>query len=153
MNANKTNEPRVPGTDPALDDATLSVIRNKLTEREQELQAEVRDATSEVRSSEQGLRTEVGDEGDVGEARIRDAVRYAEGERDIEELRRIEAALERMTDGRYGECIDCGLQIPLARLKVEPAAERCIACQEAFEADHPTGPAIAPALSEPPPRR
>ena len=54
--------------------------------------------------------------------------------RDIAELREVEAALGRIADGSYGTCPDCGAPIPWARLNAYPTAERCIACQEAFEA-------------------
>ena len=52
-------------------------------------------------------------------------------------IREIRAALTRMDDGSYGICGDCGTDIPLARLQVQPAALRCIACQERYEARHP----------------
>ncbi len=49
------------------------------------------------------------------------------------ELDQIEAALQRMEAGTYGECIDCGIQIPAARLHVAPEAARCVPCQEKTE--------------------
>ena len=35
--------------------------------------------------------------------------------------------------GSYGVCIDCGTDIPAARLYATPEAERCIACQQITE--------------------
>ncbi len=46
----------------------------------------------------------------------------------------IEAALARLDDGTYGRCVDCGKQIPPARLEVRPEAARCVEDQERFEA-------------------
>ena len=43
------------------------------------------------------------------------------------------AALARLDDGSYGACIDCGQQIPAARLEVRPEAARCVADQEKAE--------------------
>jgi len=63
---------------------------------------------------------------------VRDVV-LAQSERDTAELRAVEAALRRMGDDSYGECIDCGEAIPRARLEANPAAERCIACQQRAE--------------------
>ena len=57
-------------------------------------------------------------------------------ERDVEELRMIDSALQRITAGTYGECVDCGQSIPIARLQAEPTAERCIQCQELHEKTH-----------------
>ena len=63
---------------------------------------------------------------------------YADIDRDADELRRIDSALTRLSDGSYGTCVDCGQDIPLARLNAEPTAERCIRCQELFEKTHAT---------------
>lgn len=48
-------------------------------------------------------------------------------------LRRIEAALERMTVGEYGECVSCGEPISPRRLEFDPTSPRCLACAEAEE--------------------
>ena len=62
---------------------------------------------------------------------------FAIGEHETAELGTIDAALQRIEAGNYGECTDCGVQIPPARLQVAPEASRCIGCQEKFEHDHP----------------
>ncbi len=49
------------------------------------------------------------------------------------ELARVDAALARLSAGRYGDCTDCGEPIGIARLTANPAAERCADCQEIFE--------------------
>ena len=49
------------------------------------------------------------------------------------ELDMVDAALRRIEDGSYGLCIDCGAEIPAARLRAAPEASRCIACQEKTE--------------------
>ena len=58
---------------------------------------------------------------------------FALDARETEELDQIEAALRRIEDGSYGQCADCGVEIPSARLDVAPEASRCIACQEKVE--------------------
>jgi DnaK suppressor protein len=50
------------------------------------------------------------------------------------ELNKIAKALEQIKNETYGVCIDCGEQIPLARLQVHPFADRCIRCATAEEA-------------------
>jgi len=42
-------------------------------------------------------------------------------------------ALQRILDGSYGICADCGITIPPARLQAKPEALRCIACQAGYE--------------------
>lgn len=61
---------------------------------------------------------------------------YALDEHDTAEVAAIDAALQRMDEGDYGRCGDCGVDIPLARLQAAPEATRCIHCQENFEAQH-----------------
>jgi DnaK suppressor protein len=63
---------------------------------------------------------------------------FSEIERDADELRRIEAALRRASDGTFGRCTDCGADIPKSRLEAEPTALRCVRCQEMFEKTHAT---------------
>jgi DnaK suppressor protein len=63
----------------------------------------------------------------------------AEIDRDADELRRIDTALARLSDGSYGLCEDCGQRIPQARLEAEPTALRCITCQELYEKTHAVG--------------
>lgn len=63
----------------------------------------------------------------------------AEIDRDADELRRIDTALARLSEGSYGLCEDCGQRIPQARLEAEPTALRCIRCQELYERTHSVG--------------
>jgi DnaK suppressor protein len=58
---------------------------------------------------------------------------FAINEHETAELGDIEAALERLDAGTYGQCTDCGVTIPPARLNAYPTAKRCIACQTVAE--------------------
>jgi DnaK suppressor protein len=51
----------------------------------------------------------------------------------LAELRDIEAARERIKEGRYGICIDCAQEIGFARLAAYPTGKRCALCQEKHE--------------------
>ena len=46
----------------------------------------------------------------------------------LEEIRQIKAALQRIADGGYGFCTQCGEPIAAKRLAALPTATRCIAC-------------------------
>ncbi len=50
-----------------------------------------------------------------------------------DELRVVDAALQRIATGTYGEYTDCGTHISEARLQAAPEAPRCIYCQEKAE--------------------
>ncbi|MBI3895327.1 MAG: TraR/DksA family transcriptional regulator [Acidobacteria bacterium] len=45
-------------------------------------------------------------------------------------LREIEGALERLRDGTYGACLDCGMPMSRKRLEALPWARYCVTCQE-----------------------
>jgi DnaK suppressor protein len=42
------------------------------------------------------------------------------------------AALARIEDDSYGQCVDCGHQIPEGRLEARPDAARCVSCQSKY---------------------
>ncbi len=48
-------------------------------------------------------------------------------------LEQIELALRRMDQGTYGVCERCGREIDFARLKAQPYARFCMACQRLIE--------------------
>ena len=52
---------------------------------------------------------------------------------DAEELARIQRALERMAEGSYGQCVECGQPIAFERLKIEPMTLHCVACKSRRE--------------------
>jgi DnaK suppressor protein len=130
----------------ALNDAQLVGLLARLDAREAELRAQVRAVNEEA--EETPSRTPhngAGDVGDQGEELARGAVRHAEKERDQMELRQIADARERMDLGTYGTCVDCAADIPFARLEILPFSNRCVSCQEAYEAASPIGVRIPPA--------
>jgi RNA polymerase-binding transcription factor DksA len=47
---------------------------------------------------------------------------------------RVRAALARVEAGTYGQCVDCGRELPDERLDARPEAERCVDCQQKAEA-------------------
>ena len=61
------------------------------------------------------------------------------GGRAKQQLDDIEAALAKMADGEYGICADCEEDIPVARLRVMPAAEYCVSCASKREAEAAIG--------------
>ena len=48
-------------------------------------------------------------------------------------LAAIEAAIRRIDDGSYGECMECGEPVSVPRLNARPEARLCIACKSAAE--------------------
>jgi RNA polymerase-binding transcription factor DksA len=48
-------------------------------------------------------------------------------------LDQIEAAIERIDDGSYGDCEECGAKIRKARLEAIPYAALCVKCASELE--------------------
>ncbi|HIQ21467.1 MAG TPA: TraR/DksA family transcriptional regulator [Planctomycetes bacterium] len=48
-------------------------------------------------------------------------------------LEQIEAALERIEEGTYGQCEECGERIPKKRLDAIPYATMCVKCAAQYE--------------------
>lgn len=73
---------------------------------------------------------------DGDDAPQRDAdreVALARADRDVEELGVVSNALARIHEADFGQCVDCGEAIPFDRLKLEPWAPRCVACENRRE--------------------
>ena len=109
----------------------LTTLRHALQFRRAELRADVHAADLARRGSIDS--TEVADHKDAAVREQAAEVCEAEERRDVEELQRVEAALHRLDIGRFGDCAECGEPIGMQRLFVQPAVERCVACQTAFE--------------------
>jgi RNA polymerase-binding transcription factor DksA len=62
---------------------------------------------------------------------------------DIEDVRDIRAARERLSAGTYGVCTDCGEAIAYERLLAYPTAKRCIHCQRLHEQRKADGPSAS----------
>jgi RNA polymerase-binding transcription factor DksA len=73
------------------------------------------------------------DSGDQSVADLLADLGEAETTRDLEELRGLEAARERLKGADCGVCSDCRADIGIERLKASPAALRCVRCQERHE--------------------
>lgn len=118
----------------------LKEIETLLSEREKALQAEVRAAHEAQASRPSAQGPQVDDDVAQGEQRFRHGIEHAELQRDQEELRDIDTARERIAAGTYGHCIDCGTDIAFERLKAQPTATRCVACQTRYEKTHDAAP-------------
>lgn len=50
-------------------------------------------------------------------------------EDDVNLLRKVDFALQRLAAGSYDQCANCGQPIPLERLLAKPSVSLCLACQ------------------------
>lgn len=111
---------------------TSGNLLDVLERRERDLQqkiAEHRDALDDASRPADPA----GDIADKAFDRSRAEVEHDLIEMSLQELAEIAALRERLANGTYGECIQCGEPIAPARLEVNPTARRCAECQSRHE--------------------
>lgn len=109
-------------------------LRTILEERRSEIIGEMQDRIRDVRAQGTAAPTQVRDEGESSEAEIQGDMEFALLQMKAETLQKIEGALARLEDGRYGCCYECGEEISERRLRALPFAVRCKDCEEIREA-------------------
>src|SRR5512142_3107840 len=109
-------------------------LKKMLEERKREILSEVQEKIRDVRSeSSTGKMNEVFDAGESSEADIQEDIEFALIQMKAETLQRINEALNRLEEGSYGNCYECGDEIAEARLRALPFAVRCKDCEEERE--------------------
>ena len=80
-----------------------------------------------------GHRWTFADEVDEIQANERREIGFATRELLVERINRITAALDRLNEGEYGTCVECGENIAPARLRALPEVQTCVRCQDLLE--------------------
>jgi DnaK suppressor protein len=107
-------------------------LKAMLETRRRELAREVRGKIRDART-DSILERDVLDQGESSEVDIQDAIGFALIQMKAETLDKIDAALQRLDEGTYGDCVDCGAEIAGPRLRALPFAVRCRDCEGARE--------------------
>jgi len=105
----------------------LEVIKQELIERKYDLDKKLTQLNEKV-TDEREM-----DPADQAASSTMEQLNSSFQNTELDEYRNIEIALNKIEDGTYGACIDCGEPIPDKRLKLYPNAARCLQCQEAVE--------------------
>lgn len=93
----------------------------------------VREIARRSKATTEGTTPDIGDILDsVSEERTRELDMILT-DREKKKLGQIDDSIDRIEDGTYGMCEECGVKIPKARLKVMPFAKYCVECQEKIE--------------------
>ena len=79
------------------------------------------------------LRNEIGDLYDSADNERDRQLSHILNDRDRKKLIEIDEALERIEDGTYGICEECGKRITSNRLKIMPFARLCVPCKSDIE--------------------
>ena len=110
-----------------LTDIELETIKKNLLERKRQLWDEIdKDAGGEHQELIQMAKAG----GDRGFAELRESTIFSLIKLKAKEIEKIEEAIQRIDNGKYGRCRDW---IRPTRLQVQPHAVRCRSCQEKVE--------------------
>lgn len=120
-----------------MDKKKLAAFKKRLLEEKERLESEFSELqennlgeTQSETSGENSYNDHFADSGTATFERERDLSL----ERNIKDiLRRVNEALKRIEEGKYGVCDICGQEIGMARLKVLPYANLCIECKKKEE--------------------
>lgn len=118
-----------------LNDEQLVQLRQQMEQERSRLRQDIREEL--LRTEDEQHATLAGQVHDAGEESVADMlteINTAVLSNSIKALREVEAGQERLREGRYGSCEECGEAIPFERLHANPAAKLCIADQERYEA-------------------
>jgi DnaK suppressor protein len=109
-------------------------IRRRLLARRDELRSRAARATAGLRQQPD---LSSADYGDVSNQTEQNGLLSALSRTADAELKRVDSALRRLSEGRYGICVACGEPIEPQRLEAVPHTDRCIACAEAGTSEKP----------------
>ena len=108
-----------------------------ISERKRALQTRLADLNIRLGRIEDELESaRMGNLDDLATEREGDEVLETMGMAGQREMRMIEAALQRVQDGNYGQCARCGADIGQERLDLLPATPFCAQCAAVIEREH-----------------
>ena len=104
---------------------------------EEKLQAQQslleRNMLSAVKEGRQGNSDDLQDAADLAVQSYQKELMFLQGTQGHAQLGQVRQALDRLEEGTFGECQQCGEKIGERRLEAVPWTPYCIACQEKIE--------------------
>ena len=113
-------------------DAFTEEMMNKLLQEREELLTKLNNEGADFRD-EAMASSGRGDSSDLASDEGAYRKMEAMNAMDAKKLRAVENALKRISDGKYGYCLQCGKKIPEGRLRAIPEAVLCVGCKAANE--------------------
>jgi DnaK suppressor protein len=113
-----------------MDKKSVEQFKKKLLDKRRELtRAYIRNKTYGKESDEGGTQ----DSADKASTSYTKEFLYSLSNTERNVLQQVEDALERIEEGEFGVCDECGEPIQKKRLEAVPWARYCLACQEAVD--------------------
>jgi DnaK suppressor protein len=118
----------------AMHTQRYSDLKQMLEDRKKEILGQLHEKIRDVRSENvSGKVNTVLDPGESSEQGIQEDIEFALIQMKAETLNKINEALNRLEEGSYGNCFECGEEISHTRLRALPFAVRCRDCEAARE--------------------
>lgn len=108
-------------------------LRQMLSERGRVLSDEVHGQLRGVRADVAARSLDSQDDGELADNDLQDEIRLALIQLKAETLNKVNEALSRLEEGRYGWCHECSGEIAERRLRALPFAVRCTGCEQVRE--------------------
>ncbi|HZU30539.1 MAG TPA: TraR/DksA family transcriptional regulator [Candidatus Angelobacter sp.] len=113
-----------------MDKKKLETFKKKLEERQQSLRKAVSRTEEDGRIADQDPAQDIADR--AASSYTKEFL-FSQSNNDRQLLQMVETALQRIREGEFGECVNCGNEINAKRLEAVPWTRYCIACQEKLE--------------------
>lgn len=110
-----------------------ALLEATLEQRQRQLDKRLAEHTDGLSRAEHAREMLLQDGDDAPQRESEREMDLARTDQETQELGAVSDALRRLRSGDYGQCADCGSDIPFDRLKVEPWALRCVACESKRE--------------------
>lgn len=110
-----------------------ALLEAALVQRQHQLDRRLAEHTQGLSRAEHAHEVLLQNDDDVPQRENTRAMDLARTDIETQELGAVSAALRRLQGDDYGVCADCGTDIPFDRLKIEPWALRCVACESQRE--------------------
>jgi DnaK suppressor protein len=114
-----------------MDATTIQSLRKKLEEARAQFSHEA--ARKADAGREAGNDLAAADVVDRAVSTYTKELNFSQSENETQLLQMVDGALQRMDDGTYGQCLNCGKEIGLKRLEAVPWTHLCIDCQSKAE--------------------
>src|ERR1700690_1789033 len=113
-----------------MDKKKLEQFKKRLETRQQELRRMVTRTEQDGRTADDEATQDIADR---AASSYNKEFLFHQSNNDRQLLQMVEAALARLREGNFGECISCGKEINAKRLAPVPWTRHCIECQEKLE--------------------
>src|SRR5258707_15731144 len=113
-----------------MDKKKLETFKKRLETRQQDLRRTVSRTQADGRSADEDTAQDIADR--AASSYTKEFL-FSQSNNDRQLLQMVETALQRIREGEFGECVNCGNEINAKRLEAVPWTRYCIECQEKLE--------------------